>query len=228
MTISLPKDFVPIHVINGSIIESVRYASDHNFIGKPIPGYKVPHVWLTEKAAIALSNVQREVQTKGYNLLVYDGYRPCRAVRAFVEWAQDLDDTITKYTYYPTMNKKDLIGRYIAERSSHSRGSTVDLTLIRHGVALQPPILIRKTLREGLDVPFLMDGSVDMGTHFDFFHEASHHNSIYVEADQTEKRNFLHSIMNAHGFSGYDKEWWHYSLRDEPYPDTYFDSDISA
>jgi len=194
---------VPLADVDPTIGQDPRYASDNNFIGRPIRGYLAPQVMLTGEAAKALKDAQEMAQKKGYSFLVFDGYRPQQAVDHFVEWGADLADTLQKATYYPDVPKAELFDRgYIAARSGHSRGSTVDLTLTKDGDPL------------------------DMGTPFDFFDELSHTENPAITGEAMANRMLLKEIMESAGFSNYVNEWWHYTLKDEPYPDTYFDLPI--
>lgn len=189
--------------VDDTIGQDPRYAGSDNFMGRPIRGYLAPQVMLTREAAEALSAAQKTAREQGLSLLVYDGYRPQRAVDHFVEWGADLADTLNKATYYPDVPKAELFDRgYISARSGHSRGSTVDLTLTRDGVPL------------------------DMGTPFDFFDERSHTESPVITGGAMANRMLLRGIMSGAGFRNYVNEWWHYTLLDEPYPDTYFDIPI--
>ena len=186
--------------VDSSIEQEVRYAGVNNFMGRPIRGYEAPKVMLTREAAEALSMAQQAAQEQGLSLLVFDGYRPQRAVDHFVQWGADLTDTLNQDIYYPNVPKAELFQRgYIAERSGHSRGSTVDLTLTRNGQQL------------------------DMGTPFDFFDERSHTENPGITGEAMTNRLLLREIMTAAGFRNYVNEWWHYTLVDEPFPDTYFD-----
>ena len=194
---------VPLADVDPTIGQDPRYASDNNFIGRPIRGYLAPQVMLTGEAAKALKDAQEMAQKKGYSFLVFDGYRPQQAVDHFVEWGADLADTLQKATYYPDVPKGELFDRgYIAARSGHSRGSTVDLTLTKDGDPL------------------------DMGTPFDFFDELSHTENPAITGEAMANRRLLKEIMESAGFSNYVNEWWHYTLKDEPYSDTYFDLPI--
>lgn len=189
--------------VDETIEQDPRYAGSDNFMGRPIRGYDAAEVMLTHEAAEALSRAQQSAQAQGYSLLVFDGYRPQRAVDHFVEWGADLTDNLNKATYYPNVPKAELFERgYIAERSGHSRGSTVDLTLTRDGSPL------------------------DMGTPFDFFDALSHTENPAIAPEATTNRMLLRDIMTEAGFRNYVNEWWHYTLNDEPYPDTYFDLPI--
>ena len=174
----------------------IRYASNNNFIGEAIDGYEQPLCFLTDQAATALQKVQIALQKEGLRLKVFDCYRPQRAVDHFVRWAKNLNDTKMKSIYYPHVKKRDLFKEgYIAARSGHSRGSTVDLTI------------------EGLD----------MGTPFDFFDPRSHTDSHDVNVTQHANRMYLKSVMEENGFKNYSEEWWHYTLKDEPFKKQYFD-----
>lgn len=189
--------------IDPTIGQDPRYASDNNFMGRTIRGYLAPQVMLTREAAVALKHAQKLAQEKGYSILVYDGYRPQQAVDHFVEWGADLADTLNKAAYYPDVPKAELFDRgYIAARSGHSRGSTADLTLTKEGEPLE------------------------MGTPFDFFDELSHTENPAITGEAMANRMLLKEIMESAGFRNYVNEWWHYTLKDEPYPDTYFDLPI--
>lgn len=191
---------VRLSTVDASIIQDPRYAGSDNFMGRPVRGYVAPEVMVTREAAEALASAQKTARAQGLSLLVFDGYRPQRAVDHFVEWGADLADTLQKAAYYPNVPKTELFERgYIAERSGHSRGSTVDLTLTRDGSPL------------------------DMGTPFDFFDELSHTENPAIKPDAMANRMLLRDIMTAAGFRNYVNEWWHYTLVNEPYPDTFFD-----
>lgn len=183
------------------LVTDIRYAGSHNFVGRPIEGYTAPHCLLTEPAAKALAEVARDVAAGGLVLKVFDCYRPTRAVADFVRWARDPKEQAAKAEFYPHVDKRTLFrDGYIASRSGHSRGSTVDLTLAR------------------------ADGAeLDMGTPFDFFSPKSWTADSSVTAEQHANRMRLAAAMQRHGFRGYAKEWWHFTLRHELFPDTYFD-----
>lgn len=198
----VPDGFVSIQSTIPEVQYDIRYAGKNNFLGRPVKGYQKAEAYFTKEAAAALKKVQAELNTKGLGLKVFDAYRPQRAVNDFIAWAKDLSDTINKRTFYPDVPKSELFKRgYIASRSGHSRGSTIDLTII--------------DLKTGKEL--------DMGGPYDFFGEISHHHYTGITAAQQANRKLLRSVMEKHGFKPYDVEWWHYTLRNEPYPETYFD-----
>lgn len=197
-------DLVDVRRLEPGIRVDARYAGSENFVGEPVDGYEAPRCLLARPAAERLAEVHRSLERQGLGLLVYDCYRPQRAVDHFVRWAADTADVATKAAYYPNVEKSRLFEEgYIARRSGHSRGSTVDLTLVR---------------LEG-DAP----GPLDMGTPYDFFDPRSHTESPEVGEGQLANRLRLRQAMEAGGFRNYPAEWWHYTLENEPYPDTYFD-----
>ena len=188
-------------------IQEIRYHSTYNFIGDRIDGYEEPVALLTREAARALTDVAREMELVGYRLKVFDAYRPATAVKRFVTWGLDDLDMRMKPFFYPDLKKETLFERgYIATRSSHSRGSTVDLTLLEMA-----------TGRE-----------LDMGSPFDLFSEKSHPDFRGITDEQYDNRMLLRGAMLRNGFEPIDCEWWHFTLADEPYPDTYFDFPVSA
>jgi D-alanyl-D-alanine dipeptidase len=222
----LPAGFVDLHDEVPSIVLDIRYYTAHNFVGERVDGYNAPKCVITKKAAGALAKVQKELAASGFSLKVYDCYRPKRAVAHFVRWAKDIGDTKTKKEFYPTVDKRDLFrDGYIAERSSHSRGSTVDLTIIPIPVPAQERYVPGQALHECY-LPAerrFKDNGIDMGTGFDCFHELSHTANREIGGAQRMGRLLLKTLMEKNGFVNYDREWWHYTLKDEPYPDTYFD-----
>ena len=194
--------FVPLAEAVPDAILEIRYYSTYNFVGERIDGYDAPCAMLTKEAAKALKAVSDELAPKGYRLKIYDAYRPRRAVSHFMRWAKDAGDTRMKKYFYPKLDKSVLFARgYIAKRSGHSRGSTVDLTLF--------------DMETGKEA--------DMGGTFDYFGEESHLNYKGLTKEQRANRMILRDAMTAHGFKTLSKEWWHFTLADEPYPDTYFD-----
>ena len=199
------QGFVHIESIIPNITIDARYYYSNNFIGKRIEGYKSQTAILSKEAAFALKKVQAELNDLGLGLKVFDAYRPQRAVNHFVLWAKDTRDTIQKRAYYPDIKKSNLFKLgYIAERSGHTRGSTVDLTLIK------------------LDT----QAELDMGSRFDFFGPISGHNYQELSKEQLQNRILLKRTMEKHGFVSYSEEWWHYTLKNEPYPDQYFNFEV--
>ena len=202
-----PSGFVVLADFVPHIIQEIRYYSDYNFIGERISGYEEPFALLTIEAARALKKVSSELFVKGYWLKVFDAYRPAGAVEQFVLWGIEDQDIRMKPYFYPDLEKQELfIKGYIAKKSSHSRGSAIDLTL-----------LDMKTGRE-----------VDMGGPFDLFSEVSHPDFRGITNEQYENRMLLRNAMVRNGFQPIDCEWWHFSLKDEPYPDIYFEFPVSA
>lgn len=194
--------FVKLAEAVPDVILEIRYYSTYNFVGDRIEGYETPVAYLTKEAAAALKEVSDEVIKKGYRLKIYDAYRPQRAVSHFARWAKDIKDTRMKKYFYPELDKSVLFDQgYIDYKSGHSRGSTLDLTLFD-----------MKTEKE-----------VDMGGTFDYFGVKSHPNYKKITKKQYNNRMILRNAMTAHGFRPLSTEWWHFTLNNEPYPDTYFD-----
>jgi D-alanyl-D-alanine dipeptidase len=225
---NLPVGFVFLHDVDPTIIENVRYYTNENFLNKRVPGYEVNKIICTSEAAQKLKAVHDTLKQYKYKLVVYDGFRPQRSVNAFIEWQKEPDNKNAKIKYYPTVDKKDLFQLgYICEKSGHSRGSTFDLTIIPNNQHLKTPLIARRRLQNNEEIPFLNDNTVDMGSSFDLFHEVSHHDTPLITKEQTKMRNFLRQIMNQHGFKEYPKEWWHYTLDNEPFSHTYFDFTVT-
>jgi D-alanyl-D-alanine dipeptidase len=201
----LPEGFVYARDIIPDLKVELRYYTSNNFVGKRVDGYKSNKLILTKQTALALKQVQAELQSQNLWLKVYDGYRPQQAVNHFMLWAKHLNDTINKKNFYPDVEKENLfLEEYIATRSGHSRGSTVDLTIV-DGNTGKP---------------------LNMGSAYDFFGEASWVDYQNITDRQKVNRELLQTIMLKHGFRNYPKEWWHFTLRREPFPDTYFDFPI--
>ena len=224
-TKSLPEGFVYLQDIDSSILQDVRYAGHHNFMGRPVPGYLAPVIIMTRAVATALKALQEEVVSFGLTLKVYDAYRPQDAVDSFIVWAGDPKDEIMKLEFYPRVNKPDLFEKgYVSKKSGHSRGSTVDLTLVPLPVPPQPtwkpgePVLDGR-LPVGERFP---DNSIDMGTGFDCLDELAHPHNLTLSPEVRANRRLLASLMDKYGFKGVSTEWWHFTLRNEPFPDTYF------
>jgi D-alanyl-D-alanine dipeptidase len=196
-----PAAFVDAATVVPGLILDMRYAGSHNFVGRPIDGYDAPRCLLTKAAADALAEVARDLASRGLVLKVFDCYRPTRAVANFVHWARDFDDDVGKKEFYPDVDKRTLFQKgYISSRSGHSRGSTFDLALAR------------------------ADGhELDMGTPFDFFSPLSWPAAAGVSGEAKANRALLAAAMRRRGFRPYQKEWWHFTLSHEPFPDAYFD-----
>ncbi len=225
----MPREFVDLREVVPAIALDIRYFTAHNFVGQRVDGYNAPKCIITRKAAEALSRVQEDLKGFSFALKIYDCYRPQRAVNHFVRWASDVNDTATRKEFYPTVDKRNLFkDGYIAERSGHSRGSTVDLTIVPLPVPPQEEYKPGQKLFECF-MPAkrrFQDNSIDMGTGFDCFHELSHPANQKVKPQQRAARLLLKTLMEKQGFRYYDKEWWHFTLKDEPFPDTYFDFPI--
>jgi zinc D-Ala-D-Ala dipeptidase len=197
-----PAGFVDAADAVEGLVVDLRYFGTNNFVGAPIDGYERPRCWLTRQAAAALARVQRDLAHRGLGLKVYDCYRPARAVAHFIRWAKVPEDGRTKAEHYPELDKSKLLaGGYIGMRSAHSRGSTVDLTLVRRA-----------------------DGrALDMGTPFDFFDPRSWPSDTTVNPTQRANRMLLREVMMRRGFRPLRTEWWHFTLANEPFPRTLFD-----
>jgi len=202
-----PSGFVLISDYIPGVIQEIRYHSTYNFVGERIDGYEEPVALITIEAARALKSVANEMNVQGYRLKIFDAYRPLCAVKHFVLWGIEDQDIRMKPYFYPDLQKQELFsGGYIASRSSHTRGSTVDLTLL--------------DMTTGKEL--------DMGSPFDLFSGISHPDSRQVTDEQYANRMTLQSVMVRNGFEPIDCEWWHFTLQDEPYPDTYFEFPVSA
>ena len=221
-----PEGFVDIQEVIPDVELDIRYYGDHNFVGVRIDGYNAPKCILTREAAAALANVQKDLSKFSLGIKIYDCYRPQRAVNHFVRWAREISDKKTMKEFYPTVDKRNLFrDGYIDAKSGHSRGSTVDLTIVRRPVPKQARYIAGQKLA-ACYLPAQKrygDSSVDMGTGFDCFHELSHTENAGVGYQQRLNRLLLKTLMEKHGFRNYDKEWWHYTLNNEPFSNTYFD-----
>lgn len=192
----LPEGFCYVHDVIDDVILDMRYAGTHNFVGEPIDGYEANHAILTTEAALQLKAAADTFRQMGYRIKIFDAYRPQDAVRHFVRWSEDGNDTRMQAEFYPEFRKKSLLvdQGYIARNSSHMRGSAVDLTLTD------------------------MDGKeLDMGTCFDYFGKKAWHDAVNVTPEQKENRELLKSVMEANGFKAFEQEWWHYRLKNEPF-----------
>jgi len=219
----MPDDFVYLRDIDPTIQQDMRYAGRDNFTGAPVPGYDAAECVLVRQAANALKAVQADLKPKGLTLRVYDCYRPTQAVAAFVAWAKEPDNPTAKAVHYPHLSKADLFPGYIATRSGHSRGATLDLTLAPIGAAEKHPRAISCTAPEEAYAP---DGSLAMGTSFDCFDVEANTQTPGLTPVEIQNRARLRDAMAARGFKNYPLEWWHYTFEPEPYPDSYFDFPI--
>lgn len=225
-----PQEFVALRDVAPTIIEEIRYHGSHNFVGRPVTGYREPLCIVTRPTALALREAQRRLLPQGYTLKVYDCFRPQRAVDSFVRWARRLDDDRMKNEFYPRVEKSSLFeDGYIAEHSGHSRGSTVDLTLVRIPPHPQEHYRPGDPLRPCFAPAGerFGDNSVDMGTGFDCFDTLSHTDDPRITGEAMRNRALLKDTLEAVGMENYPNEWWHYTLRDEPFPDTYFDFPVA-
>ncbi|MFF5368102.1 M15 family metallopeptidase [Streptomyces sp. NPDC013187] len=225
-----PKDFVALHSVDPTILQEMRYVTPHNFVGEPIDGYRQPLCILTRPAAEALHKAQRRLLRQGYTLKVYDCYRPQRAVDHFVRWAEDLHDQAMKGEFYPNVDKTRLFADgYIAAKSGHSRGSTLDVTLVRLPAKPTRPYhrgepLVPCFAPRGARFP---DNSIDMGTGFDCFDTLSHTLDPRIQGRQRANRLLLRTTLESLGFVNLPEEWWHYTFKPEAHPDTYFDFPVA-
>jgi D-alanyl-D-alanine dipeptidase len=198
----VPFGFVDAASVVDGLLVDMRYFGDNNFVGETIDGYERPRCLLSARAATALATVGHDLAARGLGLKAFDCYRPQRAVAHFVRWAHAVDDVKRKGEFYPDVDKRNLFKEgYIAERSGHSRGSTLDLTLVRRADSVE----------------------LDMGSPFDFFSPKSWPSDATIGTQARQNRALLAEAMSRGGFRPYDKEWWHFTLVDEPYPETYFD-----
>lgn len=200
-------DFVFIDEFVSGVRWDAKYATWDNFTGRPVNGYQANRIVGSKALCLALEHAQEKAESIGFGLLLWDAYRPQRAVDDFLRWSQQPEDYRTKSKYYPNIDRSELFEKgYVAARSGHSRGSAVDLTLFH--------------LATGTVVP--------MGGDHDLLDSISHHGAKGVTGAEARNRQYLRSIMWGSGFNSYEREWWHYTLKDEPYPDTYFDFPIAS
>jgi zinc D-Ala-D-Ala dipeptidase len=226
---ALPDGFVYLRDIDPTILEDMRYAGSNNLTGAPVPGYDAPECVLVRQAAEALKQVEADLRDEGLTLKVYDCYRPARAVAAFGEWGKKPDDPAAKINYYPNLPKAALFPDYIAIRSGHSRGATVDITLAPIGDTWRRSAPEAGTVPQPCTAPqqnLAPDGSLAMGTRFDCLDEEANTAAPGLTKEEQDNRARLLKAMQARGFTNYPKEWWHFTLTAEPYPDTIFDFPI--
>ncbi|WKY45367.1 M15 family metallopeptidase [Eubacteriaceae bacterium ES2] len=200
-----PEDFVDLKTQIPNCLVDLKYFGNDNFVGHNISGYLLPIALLTQKTVEALAVASEKLELKGYRFKIFDGYRPVRSVKAFFDWGQQPETYLTKRDYYPDLTRQEVFAKgFIASPSAHSRGSTVDLTLID-----------RETKKE-----------VDMGGRFDFFSEVSYFAYKNLTESQKKNRILLRQVMLDEGFLPFEYEWWHFTLKNEPYPEDYFDFEI--
>lgn len=205
---SLQDNFVYLETVDPSIIQEMKYFTHDNFLGRPVKGYESGRCILTRPAAFALAKVQKVLQKQSMSLKVFDCYRPQMAVDDFIVWADDVSDQKMKKSYYPRINKADVFKlNYVAKKSGHTRGSTVDLTIVK----INPD----STATE-----------LDMGTHFDLLDELSHYNASGISEKARKNRQLFRELMQV-DFNPIESEWWHFTLKNEPFPDKYFNFPVA-
>ncbi len=227
---ALPNGFVYLRDVDPTIVQDIRYAGSHNFVGRPIRGYLAAECILSLAAANALEAVQRRLAEKKLSLIVWDCYRPKRAVDDFLRWSKDPAHAEMKAEFYPRTDKEKLFALgYLARRSAHSRGSTVDLGIVPSGSSLAPPpnpqSLKACTSAKG---ERFEDGTIDFGTGYDCLDVLANTSNALVGAIARRNRQTLKSYMQAAGFRPYAREWWHFELTDEPFKRDGFDFEVQA
>lgn len=217
--------FVEIHELSQNIIKEIRYATDKNFVGQKIDGYEAPNCYLSKKAAEALSRIQSKLEESSYSLKIFDCYRPQQAVDHFVRWAQSEGRDSTKWIYFPNVPAEELFEQgYIAERSGHSRGSTIDLTIVKLPYQAPEDFEYNCLDPEGYK---LRGSELNMGTAYDCFDERSHTFNPETDEEILENRRMLVKVMEEEGFVNYSKEWWHFTYKPEEFPETYFNLSVN-
>jgi len=228
LAFAAPGQFVALDRVDPTILQDMRYATSYNFVGRRIDGYREPVCILTRKAARALRRAQADLQPKGYGLKVYDCYRPTRAVEQFARWAANLADQKMKREFYPRVDKRRAFELgYIAHRSGHSRGSTVDVTLVRLPPRTQPAWDGRLRGCFARYRRRFADNGVNMGTGYDCIDPRAHTSDPRIKGRPHRNRMRLKRALERRGFEPYANEWWHFTLRDEPYPEKYFDFPVA-
>ncbi|MBX3709231.1 MAG: M15 family metallopeptidase [Gammaproteobacteria bacterium] len=226
---ALPQGFVYLSEVDPTILQEMRYAGYHNFIGRPVKGYGSDVCILTKPAADALVAIQKKLLHSSLSLKVYDCYRPTTAVTDFIAWSKESVHQEMKQEFYPHINKADVFRLgYVAKKSGHSRGSTVDLTIVPMPAPLQAKYYKGQKL-VACTAPYMQrfrDNSIDMGTGFDCLDKVAHAFSNNIHGIAYQNRIRLRQIMLEHGFEPYTYEWWHFTLKEEPYPDSYFSFDV--
>jgi zinc D-Ala-D-Ala dipeptidase len=227
----LPAGFVYLSEAAPTIRQDIRYAGNHNFTGGPVNGYQANECILTVRAADALQHVQTELSAKNLSLIVWDCYRPLRAVRHFIDWSRSQQRPLMKAEFFPRTNKNEFFARgYLSSHSAHSRGSTVDLGIVPSAVRAAPAFdaatpLVPCTAPKGVRFD---DGTIDFGTGYDCLDELARTDNSDINKEAHSNRNLLRHIMKQHGFRPYSQEWWHFTLSDDPSPGRSFDFPIVA
>ncbi|MBN9565247.1 MAG: peptidase M15 [Alphaproteobacteria bacterium] len=227
-SLDLPEGFAYLHDLFPSMQWDARYAGSQNFIGTSVAGYLEPAVVVSVPLANALAKAQDIFKSHEYEVVIYDSYRPQKAVEHFFRWSQDDHvDEVYAANYHPNLPKSMLFQNgYISQKSAHTRGCAIDMTLIYKGQKLKPMEAFKRVKNDGQVYTYFDDGTCDMGTHFDFLDEASHTESALVSESCLKLRCYFKDVMSQCGFDNYRKEWWHFQLVDEPFPGVYFDFDI--
>jgi D-alanyl-D-alanine dipeptidase len=228
---ALPRGLVYLRDIDPTIVQDIRYAGSHNFVGRPIKGYRAAECILSQPAATALEKVQRKLAEKDLSLIVWDCYRPKRAVDDFLQWSKDPAHTEMKTEFYPRIDKEGLFALgYLAKPSAHSRGSTVDLAIAPTAFASAPPPEPSQSLKACTSPKGqrFEDGTIDFGTGYDCLDALANTSNARVGATPLRNRQALRSYMQAAGFRPYAREWWHFELINEPFHRDGFDFDVSA
>jgi D-alanyl-D-alanine dipeptidase len=229
VALALAPGFVPLEDVDATILQDMRYATKYNFVGRKIDGYREPVCILHRRAARALRRAQNQLREQGYSLKVYDCYRPQRAVDHFIRWSQNGNQRM-KREFYPRVDKSRAFDLgYIARRSGHSRGSTVDITLVKLPAKEQPRWSRREFPLTACTAPRrerFPDNSIPMGTSYDCIDPRAH--TLNSKGRARKNRLLLRDTLDAVGFDDYVNEWWHFTLRNERYPDRYFDFPVQV
>jgi len=223
---ALEEGFVYLAKVNPNIVVDLRYANTLNFLNQPVQGYHKNVAIMTHEAALALTEAEAILNKQGYALVLYDAYRPQKAVQHFVSWSKTSDEA-AKLAFYPRVNKPDFFKLgYVSNESAHCRGSTVDVSIIKIGARLHAPRSVPRTLPDGAIYIYLEDGTIDMGTAFDFFDVLSWPESTEISHAAQKNRQILSYAMKEAGFVPISTEWWHFTLNNEPFPNTAFDFNV--
>ena len=225
----MPDGFIYIDEVDNSIIVNLKYFSNENFVGEIIPHYKTNRAIMTKEAAIALSKAQKKFLERGFSIVIYDAYRPTSSVKFFCEWMKEQNNTKRKKYHYPYIEKKiDMENIYIDSVSGHSRGSTIDMSVIDLNKNLLKESIYEERKFNGKIYPFNNDNTIDCGTSFDLMDPASWADDNYFDFTEEQKKNrkFIRDIMESEGFKVLKEEWWHFTLINEPFPDAFFDFEI--